>query len=141
MAQEAEFFEQIQRPVATISRLGIKPTRSPLFDAMWRIRAQPTGLSVEAVLQDHVGTGDSLRRSSPGKSGTGSSARPFGKEQSRRHERELTKIGEREIHEVLLSCTRSARIVARSCYQRVRAVAYPAPVRIKPGPLFPSRAD
>src|SRR6202048_2346440 len=34
----------------------------PLFNAMWRIRAQPTGLSVEAVLQDHVGAGIIFRR-------------------------------------------------------------------------------
>ena len=27
----------------------------PLFNAMWGIRAQPTGLSVEPILQDHVG--------------------------------------------------------------------------------------
>ncbi len=33
-----------------------------LFNAMWRIRAQPTGLSVEAVLQDHVGAGVIFRR-------------------------------------------------------------------------------
>src|SRR6516165_10149426 len=26
----------------------------PLFNAMWRIRAEPPGLSIEAVLQDHV---------------------------------------------------------------------------------------
>ena len=34
----------------------------PLFNAMWRIGAQPTGLSVEAVLQDHVGAGIIFRR-------------------------------------------------------------------------------
>src|ERR1700730_3218870 len=32
----------------------------------------------------------------------------------------------------------SARIVARSCYQRVRAVVYPVPVRTEPGLSFPS---
>src|SRR4029077_1691282 len=34
----------------------------PLLNTMWRIRAQPTGLSVEAVLQDHIGTGIIFRR-------------------------------------------------------------------------------
>src|SRR6266851_7738462 len=34
----------------------------PLFNAMWRIRAQPTGLSVEPILQDHVGAGIIFRR-------------------------------------------------------------------------------
>src|SRR5215469_512954 len=29
----------------------------PLFNTMWRIRTEATGLSVEAVLQDHVGAG------------------------------------------------------------------------------------
>src|SRR5215472_17074468 len=29
----------------------------PLVGAMWGIRTQPAGLSVEAVLQDHVGAG------------------------------------------------------------------------------------
>jgi hypothetical protein len=29
--------------------------------------------------------------------------------QTRRHVRELTKVGEREIHEVVLSCTRARR--------------------------------
>jgi hypothetical protein len=29
--------------------------------------------------------------------------------QTRRHIRELTKVGEREIHEVVLSCTRARR--------------------------------
>src|SRR5947209_16740898 len=34
----------------------------PLLHAVWRIRAQPTGLSVEPVLQDHVGAGIIFRR-------------------------------------------------------------------------------
>src|SRR5215471_7995805 len=33
-----------------------------LLDAMWRIRAQPTSLSAEAVLQDHIGAGIVFRR-------------------------------------------------------------------------------
>jgi hypothetical protein len=34
----------------------------PLFNAMWRIWTEPTGLSVEAVLQDHVGARIIFRR-------------------------------------------------------------------------------
>src|SRR6201984_2624319 len=34
----------------------------PLFNTIWRIRAQPTGLSVETILQDHVEAGIIFRR-------------------------------------------------------------------------------
>src|SRR5215831_19735631 len=34
----------------------------PLFNTMWRIGTQPTGLSVEAVLQDYIGPGIIFRR-------------------------------------------------------------------------------
>ena len=33
-----------------------------LFNAMWRIRTQPAGLSVETVLEDHIGAGIIFRR-------------------------------------------------------------------------------
>src|SRR6516164_5449340 len=33
-----------------------------LFNAMWRVRAQPTGLRVQAVLQNHVWAGIVFRR-------------------------------------------------------------------------------
>src|SRR5689334_5924560 len=34
----------------------------PLFNAMWRIRTEPTSLSIEPILQDHVGAGIVFRR-------------------------------------------------------------------------------